>query len=156
VRNLGNDGWEAMRMPPDITPDALARQLIANKHFDKHERHVYLDHIVNTDLHLALAGKLMMVADSSLVGDDNVYRISIFPKRVDVICFGLESIDSCLEGHYSGVDALPNWVKERLAVLNMIPVTPPMPEVEGIGRRISSHVYWVFAPNAGREASTSA
>jgi hypothetical protein len=145
-----------MRLPPDISPDALARQLIVNKDFDKHERRVYLDHIVITDLTHAGAWTLMALDDKKVVGDDNIYRVSIFPDGIDVVCFGLESIDSCLEGHYDCTDDLPDWVKERLAVLNMIPATPPTREVEGIGRRISAHVYWVFAPNAGSEASTSA
>jgi hypothetical protein len=78
--------------------------------------------------------------------DDNVYRVGIFPDGVDVMCFGLASVDSCIEGHYDTSDDLPNWVKERLAVLMILDTTPPTGEVEGVGRRISSHVYWVYAP----------
>lgn len=78
--------------------------------------------------------------------DDKVYRVSIVPDGVNAICFGLESVDSKLSGHYDSVDALPKWVQERLAVLMITPSTPPTYEVEGVGRRISSHVYWVFAP----------
>jgi hypothetical protein len=88
--------------------------------------------------------------------DDNIYRIGIFPDGIKVMCFGLESIDSCLEGHYDRIDDLPNWVQERIAILSMIPVTPPTGEVEGVGRRISTYVYWVFAPRTCVEASTSA
>jgi hypothetical protein len=97
-----------------------------------------------------------MYAHRSVIGDDSIYRVSIFSDRVDVVCFGLESVDSCLEGHYDRIDDLPNWVKERLAVLNMIPATPPTQEVPGVGRRISAHVYWVFAPTTAAGASSSA
>jgi hypothetical protein len=86
------------------------------------------------------------------LNDDNVYRIGVFPDGVDVLCFGLESVDSRLSGHYDDVYALPKWVQERLALLNMIPPTPPTSSVEGIGRRISAHVYWVFAPDASTSA----
>jgi hypothetical protein len=145
-----------VQIPLDITPDGLARQLIANKRLNKHERRIYLGHIANNDVIVAVAWNVMALDDKKVVGDDNIYRVSILPDRIDVVCFGLESIDSCLEGHYDCTDDLPDWVKERLAVLNMIPATPPTQEVEGVGRRISAHVYWVFAPNAGSEASTSA
>lgn len=80
------------------------------------------------------------------VPDDNIYRVSIFPDGIDIVCFGLSRIDSDISGHYDQVDDLPNWVKERLAVLMITSSTPPTQEVAGIGRRISSHVYWVYAP----------
>ena len=96
-----------------------------------------------------------MQAMNGTAGEDKIYRVSIFPDGADVVCFGLESVDSQLEGHYDDANHLPNWVKERLAVLNMIPATPPTNEVEGVGRRISGHVYWVFAPVAS-DASSSA
>ena len=91
----------------------------------------------------------------SMVGDDNIYRVQMKPDGIYVVCFGLESIDSCLSGHYDRIDDLPNWVKERLAILNMMSSTPPTNEVEGVGRRISERVYWVFAPNPA-QTSTSA
>ena len=97
-----------------------------------------------------------MQGQEGVVGDDNIYRVSIFPDGVDVVCLGLESVDSCLEGHYDRIDDLPNWVRERLALLNMIPLTLPTQEVEGVGRRISGHVYWVFAPVTSTDASSSA
>lgn len=78
--------------------------------------------------------------------DGLTYRVSVSPHGVNVICFGIESVDSTLEGHYDRIDDLPNWVKERLAILNMMSSTPPTEEVEGVGRRISEDVYWVFAP----------
>jgi len=86
-----------------------------------------------------------MVTNDSVL-DNNIYRISVSSKKVDVICFGLSRIDSPLEGYYDTVDDLPQWVKERLAVLMITDSTPPTQEVAGIGRRISRTVYWVYAP----------
>lgn len=97
------------------------------------------------DMRHSSAGRMemMMVSD---VHDDNIYRVSVFPDGIDVLCFGLSSIDSDINGHYDRTDDLPEWVKERLAVLMITSGIPPTQEVAGIGRRISSHVYWVYAP----------
>ena len=101
---------------------------------------------------ISVSAKLL----AHMASDDNTYRVAITATGVLVVCFGLESVDSQLEGHYDCVDDLPNWVKERIALLNMIPVTPPIPEVVGVGRRISASVYWVQAPDTTTEASASA
>ena len=97
------------------------------------------------DIQHASAGRLADMITSQ-VHDDNIYRVSVFPDGIDILCFGLSSIDSDINGHYDRSDDLPNWVKERLAVLMITNGIPPTQEVAGVGRRISSHVYWVYAP----------
>ena len=77
--------------------------------------------------------------------EPKTYRISINQKGgVEVLCFDLENIDSELEGHYDEVSALPVWVQERIAVLAVCSPNPPTPTVEGVGRRISENIYWVY------------
>jgi len=98
------------------------------------------------DIQHASAGRLPEMLTSESMHDDNIYRVSVFPDGIDIICFGLSSIDSDINGHYDRSDDLPNWVKERLAVLMITNGIPPTQEVAGVGRRISSHVYWVYAP----------
>lgn len=143
--------WYSSNEPPDKT----ARKIILyGKQW--YGRPAAVKHIIRKDLYIASGGYMFMLNDSLPTGDDSIYRVSIFPDGVDVVCLGLDSIDSCLEGHYDRIDDLPDWVKERLAVLNMIPVVPPTQEVGGVGRRISGHVYWVFAPTTGLDASSSA
>jgi hypothetical protein len=78
--------------------------------------------------------------------DDCIYRVSICPDGVDVVCFGM-GVDTMHDGHYINADVLPKWVQERLAVLMMMTYTPPTEEVEGVGRRISRDVYWVYKPD---------
>ena len=81
-----------------------------------------------------------------------LYRVRLIPDSVpipygvEVMCLGVESIDPKLEGHYDSVDALPEWVRERLALLMMFDATPPIPELVSVGRRISKYVFWVMAP----------
>jgi len=80
--------------------------------------------------------------------EPKTYRISLNDKGgVEVVCFDLEKVDSELEGYYDEVSDLPTWVQERIAVLAVCSPEPPTPTVEGIGRRISENVYWVYNPN---------
>lgn len=51
---------------------------------------------------------------------------------------------------YDSVDDLPEWMQQKLAVLSGIDCSKPTEELEGIGRRVSSHVFWVY-PSAGEK-----
>lgn len=137
-------GWTDVRVKDlhSVTPDALARK-VAKKGLERRQREVYVEEIARQDIFMASAGGRGYISPL----DDKIYRVSIFPDGVDVICLGLDNVDSNLEGHYDHVDDLPNWVQERLAVLSMMSASPPTNMIEGIGRRISKHVYWVFTPD---------
>lgn len=87
-----------------------------------------------------------MLENYPVISDDCIYRVSICPDGVDVICFGM-GVDTVHDGHYINADVLPKWVQERLAVLMMMSYAPPTEEVEGVGRRISRNVYWVYKPD---------
>ena len=87
-----------------------------------------------------------MLENIPQIHDDNIYRVSVCPDGVDVVCFGM-GVDTIHDGHYINVDVLPKWVQERLAVLMMMTSAPPTEEVEGVGRRISRDVYWVYKPD---------
>lgn len=96
------------------------------------------------------ASDTLVSADwSGGANDDNIYRVSIYPNGVSVVCFGLARVDSRCEGFYNSVDDLPKWVQERLAVLMITSTETPTAEVEGVGRRISSSTFWVYAPESG-------
>lgn len=92
-------------------------------------------------------------ADSGLptCADDYTYRVEINRDRVNIICFGLPTVDANCEGEYDSVDALPNWVQERLAILMMTPNTKPTRDIPKIGRRVSGNVFWVYAPEPSSE-----
>ena len=77
--------------------------------------------------------------------EPKTYRVSLNSKGgVEVVCFDLENIDSELEGYYDAIADLPIWVQERVAVLAVCNPEPPTHIVEGIGRRISENIYWVY------------
>jgi len=134
-----NDSWQTVE-PPDKT----VRKII-NGEIAPEDQYVAIRTVMQYDIQHASAGRLPEMVMSK-VHDDNIYRVSVFPDGIDILCFGLSSIDSDINGHYDRSDDLPNWVKERLAVLMITNGIPPTQEVAGVGRRISSHVYWVYAP----------
>ena len=79
-------------------------------------------------------------------GMDNVYRVYIKPdnKSIEVVCLGIDSVDSEAEGIYDDILKLPMWMQERLAVLSMMKVDPPQTKVEGVGMRVDNNVYWII------------
>jgi len=79
-------------------------------------------------------------------GFENVYRVMVDPNTgcVEVVCLGIDSVDSEAEGTYSDTSKLPQWLQEKLAVLAMIKVDPPQTKVDGVGMRVDDDVYWVI------------
>lgn len=50
-----------------------------------------------------------------------------------------------LEAWYPSVEALPKWLYNKLATLLVFdPNDHPIPDVEGVGRRISTHTFWIY------------
>jgi hypothetical protein len=81
--------------------------------------------------------------------NEPMYRVSIKEQGVHVMNFDITDMDVNLDTHYNRVDDLPNWVKERLALLLMTSPTPPTDPIDGVGRRVSETVFWVLAPSQG-------
>jgi hypothetical protein len=79
--------------------------------------------------------------------NDDIYRVNVSPPtHIEVICFGIDKLDDTIEGVYDNINDLPNWMQERLSVLSMLPPnTSGGNDVEGIGRRITESIYWVYA-----------
>jgi hypothetical protein len=76
-----------------------------------------------------------------------LFRVEIERSRITVVCLSTECVDPPEVGEYTSVNDLPNWVQERIAVLLLMSSKPPTQFVEGIGRRISENVFWVFKPD---------
>jgi len=74
-----------------------------------------------------------------------VYRVCIQRDTNSVVItpLGMECLEFDLEGEYSW-GQLPQWMTDKLAVLNTLYVPPPPNEVKGVGQRISPNVFWVY------------
>ena len=120
-----------------------AVRYLVTEHVARDDRLRLLNRVWQVDIRSA---SYKMLENIPVVTDDSIYRVSVCPDGVDVVCFGM-GVDTIHDGHYINVDVLPKWVQERLAVLMMMTSTPPTEEVEGVGRRISRDVYWVYKPD---------
>ena len=80
--------------------------------------------------------------------DNKIYRVYIdtASKCVKITCFGINGIDNEVEGWYDCVEALPEWLQEKLALLMMTTHVPPTHEVDNVGRRIEEDIFWVYHP----------
>ena len=120
-----------------------AVRYLVTEHVARDDRLRVLNRVWQVDIRSA---SYKMLENIPVVTDDSIYRVSVCTDGVDVVCFGM-GVDTIHDGHYINVDVLPKWVQERLAVLMMMTSTPPTEEVEGVGRRISRDVYWVYKPD---------
>lgn len=102
---------------------------------------------IGIDLSQGAVGKI--IAQMTLCPQDLVYRVNVAYDEgaVSVISFGIENVDSDEDATYDSIQELPQWMQERIAVLSMMSHEPPTENVEGVGRRISKSVYWVYKPS---------
>ena len=81
-----------------------------------------------------------------MIRNDVIYRVFIpnDGKDIKVSCIGMECVDSTIQGVYSDLDALPELLKERIAVLSILKPDIDVSEVVGIGKRLDEQTYWVY------------
>lgn len=71
----------------------------------------------------------------------------------DVVYLGLDIADI---GKHTGVREttnLPKYVQQRLAILMTCDPTPPTFNVEGVGRRLDEHTFWIFPEEVDYDSS---
>ena len=83
-----------------------------------------------------------------------VHRVDVSKPVVHIYTWGFGGGNEMLadEGKrlYSSVDSLPEWMQRKLSVLMSIDPDKTTEELEGVGRRVSGHVFWVY-PSEGEE-----
>ncbi len=86
------------------------------------------------------------IGEHKLPCEDNIYRVYVSPDDgyITVACIGIECLDSLADGTYDSSDRLPDWMQAKLAVLTMMSSKPPTGTVDGVGRRISEDIFWIF------------
>lgn len=129
-----------------IVAEALKRARTERRRIDDMEllRGYTLD-IIADDIgrHVSHVSHMSMGVLAQIIDTKDVLRLEVIDGSVTIIDFSLEMLDNDISGWYSEVDLLPDWVKDRLALLMMVDPTPPTKYVDGVGRRISETVFWI-------------
>ena len=83
--------------------------------------------------------------------EDYIWRVVVSPDRSVVTNYiGYCPIDTEPRVEYQSFENLPEWVKDRIAVLNMMPPNPTDSVVFGVGRRVDETTWWVVEPAGSR------
>lgn len=77
--------------------------------------------------------------------DSATYRVKLhaFRRYASVTRIGMRGLETLADGIYP-YQALPDWVKERLAILSILTPPPPDNHVEDIGQRITEDTFWIY------------
>ena len=78
---------------------------------------------------------------------DPMYRVIIDESKensIEVQCIGMYCVDSEVVGSYSGVEKLPQWMQEKVALLMMTSCDPPTTPIQGVGQRINEGTFWIY------------
>ena len=81
--------------------------------------------------------------------DDSLYCISVDNATGCIItsCLGIQCLDNPLKDTYMSIDELPEWVKEKIAVLNMVELIKDTNGqeyteiIDGVGYRLGNTYY---------------
>lgn len=76
--------------------------------------------------------------------DDGIWRVEIDNAgAVTMEYIGLYEVDSSVTKLYPTLEQSPEWVKDRIAILNMMPPDPNKSVVFNVGRRVDDNAYWI-------------
>jgi hypothetical protein len=81
----------------------------------------------------------------SFLEKEPIYRVYILDNG-EVHCACYEMLDNFspeLDSQYKSIDDLPKWVQDRVSVLMLCDHTKPCNFIDGVGRRITEHIFWV-------------
>ena len=76
---------------------------------------------------------------------DPMYRVIIDESKensIEVQCIGMYCVDSEVVGSYSGVEKLPQWMQEKVALLMMTSYTPPTTPMRTRSSSNTSRATW--------------
>ena len=77
---------------------------------------------------------------------DRFYRVALKGSIAIIHPYGFGfTVDNNAHESYHEVDKLPQWMQHKLAVLSTIDSSRPTGELDRIGRRVTEHIFWVYA-----------
>jgi hypothetical protein len=86
----------------------------------------------------------------NMLKEQPIYRITIHDRtgEVNTDCYDLlENFAPELKMRYDTINELPKWAQEKLAVLMVLDPMKINNDIQGVGRRISRNIYWLYKEN---------
>jgi hypothetical protein len=111
------------------------------------ERHNKMRAVHEIRNHPGWRGMLQMICDPE---QDVVWRVAFHANgslNMSYIGYVKRRPHDYEVREYSSIDKTPEWVKDKLAVLNMMPPNPNESVVYGVGRRVDHRTFWIVEPS---------
>lgn len=115
---------------------------------------------VITDLFKSVQSKGEKIHDSlsdhhvetllNMLKEQPIYRVAIHDRtgEVNTDCYDLlENFAPELKMRYDTINDMPNWAQAKLAVLMVLDPMKVNNDIEGVGKRISRNIYWLYKEN---------
>jgi len=87
----------------------------------------------------------------NMLAEQPIYRVSIHDRtgEVNTDCYDLlENFAPELKMRYDTINDMPNWAQAKLAVLMVLDPMKVNNDIEGVGKRISRNIYWLYKENS--------
>jgi len=87
----------------------------------------------------------------NMLKEQPIYRVSIHDRtgQVNTDCYDLlENFAPELKMRYDTINEMPNWAQAKLAVLMVLDPMKVNNDIEGVGKRISRNIYWLYKEKA--------
>lgn len=87
----------------------------------------------------------------NMLKEQPIYRVAIHDRtgEVNTDCYDLlENFAPELKMRYDTINEMPNWAQAKLAVLMVLDPMKVNNDIQGVGKRISRNIYWLYKENA--------
>lgn len=126
-----------------LTSDEVIWEVLcSNEMVDDHD-------LFEVELHMLHNKKIAIpthnVLRMAMNNESEVWRVE-FRKSgtVELLEVSIGEDEKCKHTVMASPEAVPEWIKGRVAVLNMLDGEYPKPHVDGVGRRLTETVYYVL------------
>ena len=121
--------------------DNVRAQIITDLYKCVHSRGERIDEIL---------GDHNIKALLNMISEQPIYRVTIHDRtgEVNTDCYDLlENFAPELKMRYDNINEMPKWAQAKLAVLMVLDPMKINNDIEGVGRRISRNIYWLYKEN---------
>jgi hypothetical protein len=83
----------------------------------------------------------------SYLQNESIYRVFVDPihLHIEIVNFDVFPLETDVKDLYIDETDLPDWIKRKLSVLLFCDwKRKSVTEIDGVGRRIDEHTFWIY------------